>query len=462
MTRLCHVLAFLLAASACALRAQIQLTAVINTEERAVGAIYSMGSAAVDATLETRFRVRNAGATLAQIQTLSLSGVGFSLFQEPATPMALLPNRTVDFFVRFRSTLPTTDARATLRLNSASVTLLAATTSTPEPRLYVLEEDGTRTQRTTEQATVFPPIERGATVSRRFVVENPGAVTLPIAALAVSGDSFRFATAPTVPLLLQARESRVLEVVFRPTTSGVKRATFDIGSSRYPLEGVAREPVFPKPVLTLERTTLESAKQAKVVVKFDAASKAEGAGELRLEFLPAAGAKDDAAIQFLPANRRSVAFQVKEGQSQALFGAAQDIAFQTGTTAGSIKLTASMGGWTAESTVTVDAAAVRVDAVKAVRGTGLLDVTLTGFDNTRSVTEVVFSFYDAEGALIAPGALRANVESPFKTFYESSTAGGLFSLRAAFPVTGSLSLIRAVEAEFRNRVGAQKTQRTSF
>lgn len=443
--------------AAAMLPGQLQLSAVVNGQERPVGTIYSLGTVAVDATLEAQFRIRNTGASLATIQTLAISGAGFSLNQEPTPPMALLANQSVDFFVRFRSSQPTTEAIGTLRLNAASVALLASTTGTAGARLYVVEDDGSRTLRATTQTTVFPSIERGTTAMRRFVVENPGATALTVAPLAISEDSFQFASTQPATLQLAARETKTFEVVFKPLSSGLKRATFDLGAAKYPLEGVAREPVFPKPLLTLERMALESAKVSKIVVRFDAVSRAEGTGELRIEFRPSAGTRDDAAIQFVPEGRRTITFPVKQGQSQA-----PEMTFQTGTTAGSIKFTVSMGGWTAETTATVEGSSVRVDTGRFIRGTDLLDVTLTGFDNTRSVTEVAFTFYDESGGAIAPGAIRANVESRFKDFFDASTAGGLFSLRASFPVTGPVSLIKSMEAEFRNRAGTQKTQRFSF
>lgn len=454
---------FLLAACAAVLPAQLQLSAVVDGQERAVGTIYSIGSVAVDTTLEVRFRVRNTGATLAQIQTISISGAGFQLFQEPSPlPVSLLPTTSVDFFVRFRSSQASTEGRATLRLNTGSVTLLASTTAVVPARLYVIEDDGSRTLRTTELTTVFPTIDRGATATKKFMIENPGTASISLTPFAITGDSFQFAAAQSAPLILAARETKTVDVVFRPTITGLKRATFDLGTARYTLEGVAREPVMPKPTISLERTTLESAKQSKVAVKFDAAARGDGTGELKLEFKPAAGGKDDSAVQFLPDNKRTITFQVKTGQSAAVFGTAQDIVFQTGTTAGSIVFTATMGGWTASGTVAIDPAMVRIDTGRTIRGQDLIDLTLSGFDNTRSVTEVAFTFYDADGAIIAPGAVRANVETRFKDFFDTSTAGGLFSLRAAFPVTGSIAVIRAVEAEFRNRIGVQKTQRFSF
>ncbi len=447
----------LLVLGAAALPGQLQLSAVVNGQERPVGMFYSLGSTPVDTTLEATFRIRNTGASLAQILNIAISGSGFSLFQEPTPPMALLANQSVDFTVRFRSSQLTSEASGTLRLNSASVTLLASTTPAVAARLLVIEEDGTRTPRSITQTTVFPSIERGTTAVRRFVLENPSTAPMTISPLGVTGDSFQFSSSQPTTIQLAPRETRTFEILFRPVSSGLKRATFDVGSSRYPLEGLAREPGFPKPIVAPELQTVESAKQINVTVRFDAVSRAEGTGELRIEFTPATGTRDDAAIQFVPEGRRTVSFPVREGQSQA-----PEMIFQTGTTAGTIRFLASMGGWTSESAVTIEPAAVRVDNARLIRGTDLLDVTLTGFDNTRSTTEVSFTFFDEAGAAVAPGAIRANVESRFKDFFEASTAGGLFALRATFPVTGSVSTVKWIEAEFRNRTGTQKTQRFPF
>jgi hypothetical protein len=450
----------LLAAGAALLHGQLQIFAVINNQERPSGSVYSMGTTSTAMAIETRFRIRNTGAAMAQLQTVAITGPGFELFQEPRTPASLLPTQSVDFFIRFRSTTAVADARGTLRVNSATITLLAAATATAV--LYLLEGDGTRVERTPALTTVFPTIERGTSATRRFLVENSSAAPLTIRRFALTGEGFQFANAQPQTLELSARQAYPFEIVFRPASSGFKRATLEIDGRRFTLEGAVAEPVFPRPVVTIEQTAIESAAQTKVSVRFDSPSRAEGAGQLRLEFTPAPGARDDAAIQFLPASRRTVAFQVREGQTRALFDGQTEVVFQTGTTAGTIRLIAEVGGWTGESQAAVDPAPVKVENVRGLRGTDILDLTLTGFDNTRTVSEVAFFFYDSGGEILAPGALRANVEARFRSFFEASPAGGMFSLRAVFPVSGPSSAIAGWEAEFRNSKGAVRTRRFSF
>ncbi|MDX1984211.1 MAG: hypothetical protein SFV51_28305 [Bryobacteraceae bacterium] len=453
-------LLLLLALGAAALPGQLQVLVVVNNQERPAGSVYSMGTTTTGAVLEARFRIRNTGSAMAQLQTVSIGGVGFELFQEPRTPASILPGLSVELFVRFRSTAPVSDARGTLRVNSASITLLAG--STAGISLYLLEDDGGRTQRTPELTTVFPSPERGATVTRRFVIENPNPAAITVNRFAVTGEGFQFSAAQPQPLRLSAREARPFEVLFRATSGGLKQGALQIDDRQFPLAVSVREPVFPRPLISLERTSFESGAQAKVAIRFDSPSRAEGSGQLRLEFVPGVGARDDAAIQFLPANRRSVAFQVREGQSQASFDGQPEVVFQTGTTVGTIRLIAEAGGWTAEASLTLEGAPVHVESARVLRGTDLIDLSIAGYDNTRTTTEVAFFFYDSNGEIIAPGALRANVESRFRTFFDASPAGGMFLLRAVFPVSGPSATITSFEAEFRNSKGTQRTRRFTF
>jgi hypothetical protein len=89
-------------------------------------------------------------------------------------------------------------------------------------------------------------------------------------------------------------------------------------------------------------------------------------------------------------------------------------------------------------------------------------VDVKGFDNTHSLGPVAFMFFDRTGAPVQPGAIRVHAQADFRRYFESSTVGGSFSLKASFPVAGSITDIRGVEVEVTNSVGAARSTRIEF
>lgn len=450
---------FLLLLSAALLRGEFQLFTVRGTAETPVMGIVDMGSTPTGQPLDVLVRVRNAGATMATVQTLSVQGTGFRLYQAPTPPISLVAGFSMDFYVRFVSDQPLMEGRANLRVNNATVTFLASAVA--GVNVYAIEEDGTKTPRLAGQSTVFSPVERGQRSTRRFVLENPHSVPITVNRLSVSG-SFQLVTAVAAPWVLAPGSDNTIEIAFQPAGSGLKTGTLSIDDRAFPLEGVGKEPPFPKPTITIGPGAEQSARQVKVAVNFDAPSRADGAGQLRLEFTPAMAGADDPAVVFLSNSKRTIPFVISSGQSQALFSNQKETLLQTGTTAGTLRLVAEMGGYSAETTVTIAPAPVLVDTVTVTRGLDLLQMSVKGFDNTRSASEVAFTFFDAAGNMIDPGVIRANVAERFQAYFQAASLGGMFAMQANFPATGLTNVITGVEIEFRNQAGTLRTPLLTF
>jgi hypothetical protein len=452
-------LAFLLLTAPAVILAQLQVFTVTGTTETPVSGIVELGSVSTGDILQVQFRVRNKGTALNPLTLLSISGAGFRLHQAPPVPFPLPPNFSVDFYVQFQSEQPAADARASLRLNELTVTLIAQARAAPV--VSVVQEDGSLSRRLAGQTTVFPAIERAGSSSRIFVIENPHSAPVLIN-LAVTGDSFRQATALPQPLMLAPSQSQRVEVSFEPASSGLKRGVFFVEDRSFPLEGVANEPAPPRPTISIQSAAIESGRQIRVAVTFDQASRAEAKGQLRFEFQPAMAGPDDAAIVFLPVNRRSMEFQVKVGDKAAQFGSQSEVVLQTGTTAGTLRFTAEMSGYKVETAAVIQPAPAVLDKLTAFKTTSTLDLTVTGFDNTRSISEMTFTFYDSNGVLIPPGAIRSQVAPLFQDYFRTTTVGGMFSMRAIFPASAPTQPIRYVEIEVINSAGAARTQRIEF
>jgi len=97
-----------------------------------------------------------------------------------------------------------------------------------------------------------------------------------------------------------------------------------------------------------------------------------------------------------------------------------------------------------------------------VRSAAALQVRVTGFDNTRTAGPLTFTFFDAAGNAVAPGAIRTDATASFASYFQNSGLGGSFLLTAVFPVTGDPSQVGAFQVQIANSVGTVPTARTAF
>jgi hypothetical protein len=444
-----------------AARAQLQIfTVPTPAEERPAAGLLPMGTIPTGEPLDVLIRIRNSGQSMAVVETLSVSGTGFSLVFAPTIPRGLVAGTSLDFYVRYVSDAPTSDARGTLRINTVSISLIAAATAAPS--LFQIEEDGSRTRRQHGTTTVFPPVEQGQRSVRRFTLLNPHDRPLTVSNFSITGDSFRLASTIISPFSLGPSQSLDFEIGFEPSATGLRLGSLAIEGRSVRLEGIGRAAILPRPSIHFSSETLQSGKQVPIEVRFDSEARAEGAGILRMEFEPALLGPDDPAVAFVSGSRTSIPFVVRPGQTQGLFSGQKETLLQTGTTAGTLRLTAEMGGFRTEATVRIVPAPVTLSTVSARRGVERMELTLTGFDNTRSATEIAFSFYDSAGQPIAPGVLRADAASAFRQYFAGTKTGGSFQLMASFPANTSTTAVAAVEIEIRNSAGTTRTDRTSF
>jgi hypothetical protein len=436
-----RIVALLWLTSACAF-AQMQLLLVdAPGSEKPVSAMHSIGSAAVGERIDTVFRVRNASQAALTIRTLTLGGTGFTMFGQPSLPHVLAPGLNMDFTVRFAPGDYGTYS-ANLTVNGVAVLLTGSSTAAA-----ILSSGGVRL--TSGTAVDLGLAERGTTLTKTFRLENTTSERVRVQTASITGAHFRAAQDLPLPLELPARSFVDFDVIFAPSASGVFQGSLIIDGRSYRLTGAANEPPFPKPTIVVDLPNPTSGQQGRVSVHFGQASRAIGSGKLRLEFRPAvAAAPDDEAVRFIK-NNRSTPFEVTEGVSVPV----EDATFQTGTTAGTITFTAEVGGWTVTSTVEIRPQSVHIEKVKAVKNASMLEVEITGYDNTRSVGQLAFTFYTSKGEPVQPGAIRVDGSNDFRRFFENSAAGGAFTLRAVFPVAGPLVDIASTDVSLANSSG---------
>jgi hypothetical protein len=433
--------------------AQLQLYVAPPNSETALTSFYDQGTVATGDSLDTRYRVRNHGVSAVTITKLGVAGAGFKLIAQPSLPYTIAPGLNLDFTVRFQAS-EYGSYSANLSVNSISLLVRATALAG-----VTVKANGSVVS--AGASIDLGRAERGGSTAMPFELVNATTQTVPVRSVQVTGVAFRLDNAPAITEL-PAGAAVPFVIRFQPAAAGVFTGLLSIDGREFRLTGAASEPPFTRPSVVLDTFTSESARQGRVSVRFPSPSKASGDGTLQILFQPAAGIDNDSGILFPASGGRTIPLKVNEGDVEARFGETPQAVFQTGTTAGTIVLTAMIGGFTEQTSVVIPAAAVKFDQTAALKNGSSLEVQLSGFDNTQSTGNVSFTFYDRGGQAVQPGAIRVNARDDFKRYFDASKLGGTFQLRATFPVAGSISNIESVEVEFTNTAGGARTSRLRF
>lgn len=438
--------------------AQIQVTMIDGASEVPLTATIDLGSTPIGAPKFTTFVIRNPGPTPVVLSVISLSGQGFTLTSTPSLPVTL-PASTGNsrFEVRF---LPTATGAysASLRVNTISTILRS--TGAAEARVSAVDSLGIRGTVQIGGRIPAGAAETGTTIRRKFFVENPYTTAVPFRGARVlsGGTVFSLVQPPTQPEIPPGAELEI-QVDFSPDRMGVHQASIDVNGRNYLLYGEGLEIPVPRPTLRIDGAAT-SAQQPKLIVELPQASRTTVSGTLTMDFRPSTSiANDDSGVRFLAGEARRLTVDVKPGDRLGSFGALPEAKFQTGTTAGTILFTLTFGPHKETLSVQIPPAPVKLDTVAAVRRSNDLDLTINAYDNARSVSQVLFTFYDSTGRPVAPGTIRVDLAADFQRYFASSRAGTTFSLNATFPVTGPAAQILEMEAELVNNTGGTKTER---
>jgi hypothetical protein len=266
-----------------------------------------------------------------------------------------------------------------------------------------------------------------------------------------------------------------LDVTFTPTTTGPQQATLTIGLLTYPLQGTGvapPPPVFPAPSIQLTLATPGSAQQGSLSVSLASASTASGSGTVTLAFqcqrslVPKCGDPtvtvpcDDPTVTFADGTR-SATFTVAEGASTGQFAGGSSVSFGTGTSAGTLVFTVTLGSNTAQANVTIPPALVAINAAVAASNVECdpalvyctptnIQLQINGWDNTwdntqpTSANQIVFNFFDSSGNQISPHNITVDETTAFQSYFQCSDLGGVFGLTAFFPVIEGSGVVATV------------------
>ena len=438
--------------------AQLQVFEFDGTTDTAVGSLVNVGSAAPGDTLETRFHVRNMGAGPATLTTLALSGDGFSIVSTPSLPYILAPYvgpaSEAEFDIDFNPTT-TGSFSAFLAVNSLNIVLQGNSVSSASLALA-----GSQTPLTSGATIGFGPVDVGASQTQGFVLSNSAGTSVTVSSVAVSGNGFSGPMGLKTPVQIGSGQSVPFQVTFTPQSGTSYQGTLTVDGRTFALAGQGLNPALPSASIVFASTVGASAQQNSITIPLASASQVSGAGTLTLVFQPSvAGITDDAAVQFLSGPFRIATVTIAKGATSALIGGQSSMAFQTGTTAGTITFIMTLeNNAPLQTSLIIPPAPINVDSATAVSLLGSINVAFAGFDNTYSASQIAFTFYDTTGKALPQGAIDVNATVAFQQYFSSTQAGGSFQVLAQFPVSGNEAEIGWVTAQVTNSLGTTTAQ----
>jgi hypothetical protein len=442
-------------------RAQLILQSFNGTTGTPVGSTYNFGSVASGSVEDVVFRAVNTGNSAVVIDTLALSGFGFSLTAVNGTlPYTVAPENFLAFTVRF-SAGPPAAYSAGLLVESISVLLLADSIAGPTvtffPPCAPAGSNGVN----------FGTLLNGSLHLCNFSVTNGNSQPLVISNISVAG-SFQASLVQATPLTLAPGQGTDLEIEITPKcgTSEVLNGMLTVNTSSYALTGQNVDPPLPTPVLTLDASVIGSGEQHALTVSLPSPAACPASGNVNLLFTPAPNlpVTDDTSIVFLSGSRRSLQFSATPGSSSITIAGQSSATFQTGTTAGTIAFTIS--GIPGESppgiSFPIAPAPISIETAAASNQvTGQLNIELVGFDNTYSAGAMTFTFFDANNNMIG-APVTANFASNFQTYFAMYSSGSSFLANISFPVQGNALVVATVTVTLNNNAGQAQTGTLTF
>ena len=409
-------------------------------------------------------RVTNGGSIDGALSSVSVTGADFAAGDLPILPATLESGESATFTLTFT---PTEPALSTGQLRVNNQTFLLEGEGLGSMILYSLLADGVGSEVGTQDPLIFPSTRIGESTSRVLEISNSGNATETIAGIGASGSAFSVSGLPPLPTQLDPDGRLRFTINFEPDNFGTLSGSLIVGGDTFALSGVGEE-LAPLPKVTIGGGggIVPAIQQVPTTVSLEDAFPVDLTGTLTISFTSDVFS-DDPAVQFATGGR-FVAFTIKAGETSAEFqGGAREVAFQTGTVAGLIKLTPSFQSEIGGVDVTPDpvpelrfsvsrSAPELLDLqIASVSPTGFA-LQITGLSTARTVDQLEFQFAPVPGEGLQTSLVTADVSSPFLSWYssgQSNSFGSQFTATINFNVDGDVAAIAGVGVTATNSLG---------
>lgn len=241
-------------------------------------------------------------------------------------------------------------------------------------------------------------------------------------------------------------------------------------------------PIYPQAAIEVINltTTVPPADQPKARVTLSTPSPCAVSGQLSLSFTDNsdAGLTNNPEIVFVKDSNSSptINFTIAQGTQAAQFsglpaGTPGDQAiFQSGTVAGSIRLTTSMtcGGTPfpeMQRDLTVPRTVPVISSLVVSRTSGGFDLVLLGYSSSRSLQTANFNFAPRPGSNLSNAVHSLNINNPAATWYGDSQSfpfGSKFKMTVPFTYSGDINAIGSVTVNISNVIGSSDNKSANF
>ena len=437
----------LLRASAVGSSFTYELTFDDQSVEIVPGTPVSMTPTRVGESSTATVLVTNGGSAEGTINTIGVSGPGYSVADLPFLPALVRQSETLAFTLNFEP-LESGANVGRLRIGDAIFDLSSRALG---PRLSYEYSLGDETQPANPgDPVIFSPLSVGARSTARFTVKNEGEEPATVASIGVVAQDgiFSLSGLPALPLTLPPSSSSTFEVRFTPNSEGLAGGQLLIDSAIFNLSGFG-EKTQPLPgfQFTGPSGRVEPAQQLALGLELAEPYPVTLTGTLRIGVEPGE-LPDDPNVQFATGGREAV-FQIAPNTKAARFaGGADKVRLQTGTTAAEIVVTPTFTT-SAGLNLTPDEVqtlSLLVEAAPPVllslqareAGPDTLELILVGYTTTRSLTNGTFAFTPAPNSKLKESQFAIDLAANSRFWFESIASrsfGGLFSVTIPFTLS---------------------------
>jgi len=405
----------------------------------------SLPDTLVGNTASVTVKVQNTGTAAGTISGIAAGNGPFTVTDLPLTPVTLNPNDIVTFTLNFSPT-QTGKNTGNLRVGNDLFTLAGNGLG---PKLDFSYGTAPATVVQSPGAVIFSPLQVGQTASLPFTVTNDGTTAGRVASIAVADTHgiFTLANLPALPVTLNPGDTFTFNIAFAPATTGFSTSTLQIDTQAFTLSGSGTPPPpLPAVQFTGASGTVDAFSQPAIGLSLASPYALAVSGTLTIT-VSSASFNVDPAIQFAT-GATTVSFTIPANSTAAVFPVGgNQIRLQSGTTAGTITITAALATPSGLDltptpapavTLTVASSAPKLLSVGLAGSTATsFAVTINGFSTTHSLTNLSFQFTTASGAT-ANGSVSLDVSAAAAAWYESSQSqafGGQFAVSVPFTLT---------------------------
>lgn len=432
------------------------------------GATVNLPDTQVGETTTATFTIENNGNGEARLNSIVLTGTGFTAVDTPGLPFTLPVGSALNITIRFTPTQvgPTT---ATLRVDNAAFTIRGTGVGRS---LRLTGIVGSNSVPIAAGGTLsFQNSDIGVPTRATIEITNAGNADAIVNVISVTpaASGFTIPDPIALPLTIPPGQKASFVITFIPENTGASTATLQVEDISVTLRGSGNTPPPVPPVQFIGLPASVAAReQPSVSLKLERTYPLDLTGQLTVGFASDSFG-DDPAIVFSN-NARTVNFRIPANTTDARFvigtTEAPDIRFQTGTVVGTITLSATLA--TARVNLTPSPAPARSTSVTAdkpelatpqvsSRSATAVTLLVTGYSTPRSVTTLNFTFAAAAGAgTLQTNSLSFNAEEAFRAWYQSEASrqfGSQFTATINLQVNGDVNSIQSITVTAANSRG---------